>query len=573
MKFITCFFFYFFLLAFPLVGYSTTNIDSLLNVLEEQKDTAKIETLFAVSVYYQQIGDVPKAKSYCQRAIDLSTKERNMYFLCRSLNVMGGTIYSGTGEFSKAIEYLLDARSLAEEGQYLKLLYQISNNLGNVYKGQKNYTKALEYYETTYNIALRLNDLWGQNIAILGKGGVYADMGETKKAINAMEEAAKGFYALKKNVASLVAATNLGQLYTEIKEYDKAIECLNKCYPLAEKMQDKYNIGGVLNNLAMAYLGKGNYNAALEQNYKAMDIYKSTSKNYDLIKTYTQMAETYSKLAKSDSVYHYMKLAIECNDTIYAQEGAKQTAEMQTKYDTKAKEKENELLLVEQERKNTEIKKQKQFQLGLWLFIAVVAVFGFFQYRSSKQKQKQNLIISKQKEQVESQRTLLHEKNKEITDSINYAKRLQDAILPDIAKVQEYFRQSFILYKPKDIVAGDFYWMQGIGNNILLAAADCTGHGVPGAMMSIVCSNALNKTVNELGIIQPGEILDKVRVLVTQTFAKEKRDIVNDGMDISLVSIAKTTTDMVQVKWAGANNPLWIIRPSETLVSVERGWA
>src|SRR5205085_2409812 len=122
-------------------------------------------------------------------------------------------------------------------------------------------------------------------------------------------------------------------------------------------------------------------------------------------------------------------------------------------------------------------------------------------------------------QQKESER-IIREKNKDITDSINYAKRIQAAILPSPAYVAQLFEEAFIFYRPKDIVAGDFYWMELSGDWRLIAAADCTGHGVPGAMVSVVCSNALNRAVKEFGLTLPGEILDKTASLVMATFEK-----------------------------------------------------
>ncbi len=149
----------------------------------------------------------------------------------------------------------------------------------------------------------------------------------------------------------------------------------------------------------------------------------------------------------------------------------------------------------------------------------------------------------------------LEEKNKEILDSINYAKRLQEAILPSEKTWNTALPNSFVLYKPKDIVAGDFYWLEVVKDNILFAAADCTGHGVPGAMVSVVCSNALNRTVKEFNITDPGKVLDKVRELVKETFEKSESEV-KDGMDISLCVLNINTNE---VKWAGANNPLWYV--------------
>lgn len=157
--------------------------------------------------------------------------------------------------------------------------------------------------------------------------------------------------------------------------------------------------------------------------------------------------------------------------------------------------------------------------------------------------------------ELEEKNRIISLKNTEIIDSIVYAKRLQDAIMPSEKEIYNNVPESFILYRPKDIVAGDFYFAEQRDDYFFVAAADCTGHGVPGAMVSVVCSNALNRAVSELNLIQPGEILDKVTEMVVDTFKKSNHDV-KDGMDISLCVINIKTR---QVAWAGANNPLWYV--------------
>ncbi|MGZ3932715.1 MAG: PP2C family protein-serine/threonine phosphatase [Bacteroidia bacterium] len=161
--------------------------------------------------------------------------------------------------------------------------------------------------------------------------------------------------------------------------------------------------------------------------------------------------------------------------------------------------------------------------------------------------------------ELEGKNFLISQKNAEIIDSITYAKRLQEAILPPLAEISHHLPNSFVLYKPKDIVAGDFYFAEHRGDHFFIAAADCTGHGVPGAMVSVVCSNALNRAVMEFGITEPGEILDKVKELILETFKRSHNDV-KDGMDISLCAFNLKNT---QVKWSGANNPLWYIQNGE----------
>ena len=168
--------------------------------------------------------------------------------------------------------------------------------------------------------------------------------------------------------------------------------------------------------------------------------------------------------------------------------------------------------------------------------------------------------VSERTQEIEQQKDILKEKNQEIIDSINYAKRIQSAILPPDKRFQKYFKEYFVLYKPKDIVAGDFYWLRKAKDRILFAAADCTGHGVPGAMVSVVCNNALNRSVHEHQLSEPGEVLTKTREIVVQEFTKAEEEM-KDGMDIALCSLPiEMGKEQVNFQYAGAHNPLWIIR-------------
>ena len=166
-------------------------------------------------------------------------------------------------------------------------------------------------------------------------------------------------------------------------------------------------------------------------------------------------------------------------------------------------------------------------------------------------------------QELELKNKLIYEKNHEIIDSITYARRLQKAIMPRKKEISSKIPDNFILYKPKDIVAGDFYFAAQKGDNFIIAAADCTGHGVPGALVSMVCSNALHRAIDEISLTDPGAILDKVRELVIESFNKNDFDV-KDGMDISLAVI---NTNLNQLAWAGANNPLWYI-PSECITEL-----
>ncbi len=251
------------------------------------------------------------------------------------------------------------------------------------------------------------------------------------------------------------------------------------------------------------------------------------------------------------------------HDSVNSQEMRKQVIqkEIQNEYDKK----ESDMKAAEERRdliSQAESKRQKIAILLAVIIALSTGVIAILIFRSLKTTRRQKVII-------EEQKVLVEQKNKDVLDSITYAKRLQDAILPPIGLIEQYFPESFILYKPKDIVAGDFYWMETIASpnkegTIYIAAADCTGHGVPGAMVSVVCSNSLNRAVKEFNITQPGKILDKTRELVIETFEKSESDV-NDGMDISLLAInyQMIANGFITAQWSGANNSLWYIRNGE----------
>lgn len=218
--------------------------------------------------------------------------------------------------------------------------------------------------------------------------------------------------------------------------------------------------------------------------------------------------------------------------------------------------KETRLRQLESKQKTAELHQQKRVRN---IFIGGFALLGgcsIVILRALQQNKKANRIISAQKLDVETKNHLIEEKQKEIIESITYAKHLQEAILPSKKFIDEFFPDMFIIYEPKDIVAGDFYWAETLGGVSFIAAADSTGHGVPGAMVSVVCSNALNRAIKEFHLAEPGRILDKTRELVLETFEKSLNDV-KDGMDISLLSIDH---NQKKVQWSGANNPLWYVK-------------
>lgn len=169
---------------------------------------------------------------------------------------------------------------------------------------------------------------------------------------------------------------------------------------------------------------------------------------------------------------------------------------------------------------------------------------------------KREEIEKESHQQLRKAYQIIELKNTEILQSIDYAKRIQKTILPTQKALDACLSEMFVFYRPKDIVAGDFYWLHKNGHKIYFAVCDCTGHGVPGAFVSLICNQALNSAVADFKLQKPGLILDKVNLLVNEAFSMNQHEQINDGMDASLLMF---DLEKQSIEWAGANNPLWIV--------------
>jgi serine phosphatase RsbU (regulator of sigma subunit) len=355
-------------------------------------------------------------------------------------------------------------------------------------------------------------------------------------------------YFKKDNILSGVAGNyaSIGNLYSKFSNKNKAIDMYKKSIFYSEKANSSYWKVSALEQIHQLYAKQNNFKEAY-----------FTVVNYHRCKDSVSSVDIKNQVEKREISFNYEKKAI-VDSIAFAKE---------------AKIKEAEIA-----QQKAEIKVKSNQQYGLFGGLALVLIFSGFMYNRFKITKKQKDIIEEQKTIVEHAHQELKEKNQEILDSISYAKRIQSAILPPNKLVKEYLNESFILYLPKDMVAGDFYWLEHIEGKILYAAADCTGHGVPGAMVSVVCNNGLNRSVREYGLTDPGMILNKTREIVIQEFEKSDEDV-KDGMDISLVSLAQRVSEQSEseennnlltythtARWAGANNPLWIIRKGATMI-------
>lgn len=300
-------------------------------------------------------------------------------------------------------------------------------------------------------------------------------------------------------------------------------------------------------------MDRGDYVNAITYSARGLNIAQEVGAAIETSSAANTLFGAYKATGRHKLSLEMHELYIATRDSIESEENHKEVIRQQFKYEYDKK----EALAQAENQKKLDIAKEREEKQqvisiaagGGALALGVLAVMIFISFRTAK----------RQRNEVAIQKNLLEERNKEITDSITYAKRIQAAILPPLGIVKLYLRQSFVYYQPKDVVAGDFYWMEALGDSVLFAAADCTGHGVPGAMVSVVCNNALNNAVREFKLAEPAAILDKVNAIVTEQFATGEYEV-KDGMDIALVSLHTKTR---QATYAGANNSLYHISDGE----------
>ena len=497
-------------------------------------------------------GNLTSALKYYKLSLQIEEQIKNNPDVAFVLNNIAD-IYETQGNISAALKYYQESLKIHELSKNAKGIAQAYNNFGFIYSTQGDLEKALDYYQKSYKIKKELGDISGMTVSLSNIGYVYMLQKEDYKAMSYYLLALKSAKETNDKSRMALVYSNIGNILQKQGNEKGALENFTLGLQLSEEVGDIDGISHYMYNLGKLYLKKGDVDSAIYFGIESMK-HADNVGSPTLIRSASELLKNaYSVKGNTTKALHYFELYFKMNDSIINEETKKATFKQQLSYEYDKKE---TLAKAEQEKKDVEsaaaINRQRivTWSIGIGLFMVII--FSIFLY-------KRFTLTEKQKHIIEKQKMVVDEKNKEILDSITYAKRLQEAILPPIKMVQEQFPNSFILFKPKDIVAGDFYWLEQIKDLTFFAAADCTGHGVPGAMVSVVCSNALNRAVKEFGISEPGKILDKVRELVVETFQKSESDV-KDGMDISLCSFNKKTNEL---KWAGANNPLWLIRNSE----------
>lgn len=515
-------------------------------------------TLYGMSYVFSQQNNEDSTLFYARKSIPYFKNTNNQLELALSLSSIGTSLVR-LGKVKEGLTYYHQSQTIYQKINRPKGVANVDIMIANVYRNMEEYEKAKEKFLHALSYYEKDNDL-------LNQAEVWNLLGITykwsKDTINAIKAYTRSF-ELSKQANSLFdiasARLNLGIIFQGQKQYEKAAGNYKESLRDFETLNSLDGMVYSLNCLADLYQEMGKPGMALSYAQKAYEVSVKIGYPMSIMNSSQALSTLYKETGNYKEALKFSDLYYEMRDSAQGMETQKAALETQLKFEN---EKKLQTLREKQLKKELTHKQARERQklILLSVIFGLVLVIGFSAYLYTRFR-----LIRKQKNIIEVQKHTVEHKNKEILDSINYAKRLQEAILPPMKMVKEYLPLSFILYKPKDIVAGDFYFMEVLNNKVIFAAADCTGHGVPGAMVSVVCSNALARCVKEFKLNDPGKILDKTRELVLETFSKSESQV-RDGMDISLACIDFTTGELL---WSGANNPIWIIRKTNPTDLIE----
>ncbi len=490
-----------------------------------------------IGLVYADLGEYLTAIDYFHQSIDLSKSQKDDESLGDVYNNIG-SLFTSIEDYEQAMTYHKMALEIREKSDDPVRLSSVLLNIGRIHLTLAEYEMARSYFNQSLTIDEGLEDLEG--IALN-----YNNIGLTYFLDDQLDSAKKYYdlslaYRLELDdpFGLVMSYNNLGEYYNKIKDYKKAITHCKKAYDIASESKMPYEKVVSCNCLSIAYDKTGQINLAYQylKEYLELEEFLSTEKNQ-------------KELTKNEMqyVFHYQNL-----------EDSLRRAELQSQKDAAVA-----LQIKQSELEREQALSEKRNQLFLFvlvgLFLIALAAILFNGYK--KQKRKTQLIHEKNE-------FIRHQKS-EIDQSIEYARLIQQTSLPSL-ELTHLFKSAFLFYQPRDGVSGDFYWLEDTEEHSFFAVADCTGHGIPGAFISMMGTILLNEIYNSKLLREPNEILDELNRLVELTLLGREGKQMKDGMDIAFCRLDKKEKVL---HFSGANNPLWIISEKDTLTDSKNGMA
>jgi len=518
-------------------------------------------------------------KNY-QLAIEAYKLANDKIGVSRSMNNIG-LVYIYESNYYDALNYLQQALNIAEESKDLRTISMCMNNIGLVMYSLKNYENALSYYKKSVKIKKELQDYKGISNCYNNIANIYADQELFDSALVNYQNSLTIVKELSDNQGTVMALLNIGQLLYDYEKYNEGLPYFTESIEISLKSNNKIGIITSYSGLALFYYKSQDYKKSVKYAEKALVIAKEINYLEELKNIYETLFLSYTEIKQYKTANEYCVLYKKLSDSLSEVNIQQNVLELEAIYQNEKKEKEIEIQNINIEKQKAEIKQhqtEKYFFITAILLLIVISVIIFKNFRDKKQANiilnQKNEEINQQNEEIKAQaenlrdlndeitlqKDIIEKKNQNITASIVYAERIQNAVLPSEFFINNTLPDNFVVYIPRDIVSGDFYWIKQIGNLVIIAIADCTGHGVPGAFMSILSVALLNEIVRKQEITKPNHVLDELRKHIKDAFIQDDNSDRNEGLDIALCVFDKSNNI---IDFSGAHNPLVLIRNKE----------
>lgn len=514
----------------------------------------KGHALIQKGIAYRELGDKVKAVHHLTEADKIFTLINDQEGKARAYLVMANA-YDRAGEYDHAVEFALKALAGSESIHDSSGMGSSFSTLGVLHFRRGDLELAGKYYNNAILILTKTKRKIALANIYNNLGALWRDRQDDKKALSYFQHAASINFEEKNYTELWTNYTNMGVSHERLKEFHRARELHQKSIAICRSSDFRQGLATSYLNLASTYFSSGDLAMSTVYLDSSLKIAKELKNHMVLQSIYFALSEVAHASGKDDKAYHYFKLFSIEKDSVFNQEKNDKIDRLQTAFESEKKDRQIELLHKDQALKNSALEQQRTISYAT--AFGLLAVLGFSSalivaYRSKHKTNRQLLTANNL---IEEKSKILEEKNKDITDSITYAKTIQEAILPKRGLFSK-FDDHFVLFQPRDIVSGDFYFITHLENEIILAAADCTGHGVPGAFMSLIGNELLQRSI-EKKISDPASILLELNSGIRSALQQQGEPVARDGMDLAIGVFDLST---MQLRTAAAHRPVYIVR-------------
>ncbi len=518
--------------------------------IKNNYDKQQIDIYNKVGKRYRHIAEFGQAIMFFQQSLSLATKIEDQKLKTYAIHNMA-VAFRRIDDNAQALKLHLKALEWAESVKDTFLIVSSQNGIGNVYISYHDYEQAINYFQKSLKIlnngfSNRLSEAINNN----NIGDCWLLLGNADSAKYYLEKSYQINIEIGSSVGQAICKNGLGNVSLHIGDFKEAIEYYNASLAINRESVSPYYIADNLKNLGNAYLQMNNFSLADKSLKEGLTITNEMGSRSQALDILENLSKLYNKNGKPQLALHYINEALAYKDSITKEITNQNVEGMNAIY--KSEKQEREIVILKQQTDLNQLLMDRQRAIiitGLFLLLAGT-IIALYVYRQFKLNQRFNKTIEIQ--------------HKSITDSIKYAERIQTALLPSFNSITPKVDDYFVLFRPKNVVSGDFYWTSDEGSKTIIATADCTGHGVPGAMMSMLGIAFLNEIVNNKGITEPNLILDILRDrIIKQLHQKEGNESSKDGMDISIYTIDHVN---MKLQYAGSYIPLYIVRDNNFII-------